>query len=135
MNIYLAIITTVLVITQIIRVTQNHIQLYRQNKHFMKDLAWLNDNEVTKEDFLTQRLVNKRLLLWLDRALDDHETEFYNESGFFGEYEVVCPYCKKPLGELDPKDGKRYCATCFLWINGDGTKAEEKREWLKGEDE
>ena len=32
MTIYLTIITTVLVLTQVIRVTQNHIQLKRQTK-------------------------------------------------------------------------------------------------------
>lgn len=34
---YLTIITTVLVLTQIIRVTQNHISLRRQNMLFDKD--------------------------------------------------------------------------------------------------
>jgi hypothetical protein len=55
MNIYLAIITTVLVVTQIIRVCQNHIQLRRQNVMFKKQLGQLADCEPTKEDFDTQR--------------------------------------------------------------------------------
>lgn len=55
MNIYLAIITTVLVVTQIIRVCQNHIQLRRQNVLFKKQLGQLAECEPTKEDFDTQR--------------------------------------------------------------------------------
>jgi hypothetical protein len=55
MNIYLAIITTVLVVTQIIRVCQNHIQLRRQNVMFKKQLGQLAECEPTKEDFETQR--------------------------------------------------------------------------------
>ena len=55
MNIYLAIITTVLVVTQTIRVCQNHIQLRRQHILFKKQLGQLADCEPTKEDFETQR--------------------------------------------------------------------------------
>ena len=55
MNTYLAIITTVLVITQIIRVIQNHKQLRRQRVLFEKQLGQLADCEPTKEDFETQR--------------------------------------------------------------------------------
>lgn len=55
MNIYLAIITTVLVVTQIIRVCQNHIQLRRQRIVFEKQLGQLAECEPTQEDFETQR--------------------------------------------------------------------------------
>lgn len=55
MNIYLAIITTFLVATQIIRVCQNHIQLRRQHILFKKQLGQLADCEPTKEDFENQR--------------------------------------------------------------------------------
>lgn len=55
MNIYLAIITTVLVVTQIIRVCQNHIQLRRQNILFKEQLGQLANCEPTKEDFENQR--------------------------------------------------------------------------------
>lgn len=57
MNTYLAIITTVLVITQIIRVTQNAIQLYRQKKEVERHLTWFKDNDVSEKDFETQREV------------------------------------------------------------------------------
>ena len=55
MNKYLAIITTVLVITQIIRVAQNYIQLRRQKTLFKKQVGELADLEVKKEDFEIQR--------------------------------------------------------------------------------
>ena len=55
MNTYLAIITTVLVLTQIIRVTQNHIQLRRQKTIFKKQLGELTNLEIQKEDFEYQR--------------------------------------------------------------------------------
>ena len=57
MDIYLTIITTVLVITQIIRVTQNAITLHRQNLSIKRDLAWLKDKNVTEQDFENQRKV------------------------------------------------------------------------------
>lgn len=57
MNIYLTIITTILVITQIIRITQNAITLHRQNKAIKRDVAWLEDHYVTEQDFENQREV------------------------------------------------------------------------------
>lgn len=61
MNTYLAIITTVLVLTQVIRVVQNTISLIRQNREFKKNLSWLEKNEVTEEDFKIQREVMRML--------------------------------------------------------------------------
>ena len=67
MNIYLAIITTVLVVTQIIRVTQNQIQLRRQRKEIDKAVGWLKDNDISEVDFETQREVFYLLKDWLLR--------------------------------------------------------------------
>ena len=53
MNTYLAIITTVLVITQVIRVTQNTIQLRWQWKKLDKALSEVSD--ITEEDLQTQK--------------------------------------------------------------------------------
>ena len=64
MNTYLAIITTILVLTQIIRVTQNHISLRRQNMLFDKEVGELKDIEVKKEDFEMQR---KAFMLIVER--------------------------------------------------------------------
>ena len=63
MNTYLAIITTVLVITQVIRVVQNAIMLHRQEKKL--DAQLREFDEVTNEDLKTQkeayRLIVERL--------------------------------------------------------------------------
>lgn len=53
MTIYLAIITTVLVVTQIIRVVQNTINLHKNNKLINTQLSRLDD--VSEEDFEMQR--------------------------------------------------------------------------------
>lgn len=63
MNTYLAIITTVLVITQIIRVVQNHISLRRTEKEILKNAEWIKDNDISERDFATQREVF-RMLYW-----------------------------------------------------------------------
>lgn len=65
MNIYLTIITTALVITQIIRTTQNAIELRRQKKQFDKTIGWFNDNDISERDFEVQREVFYELLDWL----------------------------------------------------------------------
>lgn len=55
MNAYLTIMVTVLVMTQIIRITQDAIQLHRQEKAIEKDLAWIKDNDISERDFDVQR--------------------------------------------------------------------------------
>ena len=55
MNVYLAIMTTVLVVTQVIRIVQNTIQLHRQNTLYKKQLKEMSDLEIAKEDFEMQR--------------------------------------------------------------------------------
>ena len=67
MNTYLCIITTILVITQVIRVTQNAIQLYRQNKSIERDLNWIKDRDITKDDFDVQKKCFYMLLNWLEK--------------------------------------------------------------------
>lgn len=57
MEVYLAIMVTVLVTTQIIRVTQNHISLMRQEKKIDESLQWIKDNDVSEKDFQIQRKV------------------------------------------------------------------------------
>ena len=69
MQIYLAIITTALVLTQIIRVAQNHIQLRRQRKEIDGTLSWIKDNDISQRDFECQRQVFRLLLLWLEKEL------------------------------------------------------------------
>lgn len=53
MNIYLAIITTVLVLTQVIRIVQNTISLHKHNKMINAELNRLG--KVSNEDIETQK--------------------------------------------------------------------------------
>ena len=74
MTIYLTIITTALVITQIIRVCQNHAQLRRQRILFEKQLGELAGCEPTKDDFYTQRKAYRLIVEHLEgRKEIDHE--------------------------------------------------------------
>ena len=58
MTTYLTIIiTTVLVATQIIRISQNAISLYRQEKQIKKTVGWFKENDVSEHDFDIQRSV------------------------------------------------------------------------------
>ena len=70
MNIYLAIITTILVLTQIVRLIQNAIQLHRQEKAIAKDLAWLKDRYISERDFDVQRDCFYMLRTYLEKQLD-----------------------------------------------------------------
>ena len=65
MHKYLTFITTILVVTQVIRVTQNAISLHRQEKDIKKVCGWLKDNDVSEKDFNTQREVFYMLHDWL----------------------------------------------------------------------
>ena len=82
MQIYLTIITTVLVLTQIVRLIQNAIQLHRQETAIARQLAWLKDRDVTEEDFDNQRNAMLLLRMWLEKELDINygaEVEDYYE--------------------------------------------------------
>lgn len=70
MDKYLVIITTVLVATQIIRVTQNTIQLHRQNVLYKKQLKEVADWELKKEDLDMQR---KAYRLIVERLSEENE--------------------------------------------------------------
>lgn len=68
MELYLTIITTVLVATQIIRITQNAITLHRQNVLFNKQCEEVRDIEIMKKDFETQRRAYELIVEYLERA-------------------------------------------------------------------
>ena len=72
MDTYLAIITTVLVATQLIRITQNQISLFRQEKKIDKTITWLKDNDVSERDFDVQRKV---FHLLFDKLMKEQELE------------------------------------------------------------
>lgn len=67
MESYLVVITTVLVATQVIRIVQNTISLYRQNRDVKKICGWIKDNDVSEKDFEVQRSV----YYMLHEALED----------------------------------------------------------------
>lgn len=66
MNVYLTIMVTALVATQIIRITQNHIQLRRQNKLFEAELGHLDN--ITQEDLATQRKAYRYIVEHFERG-------------------------------------------------------------------
>ena len=70
MTIYLTVMVTVLVATQIIRITQNHISLLRQEKKIKKTCAWIKDNDVSEKDFEIQRKV---FYLLYDKLMKEKE--------------------------------------------------------------
>ena len=66
MNTYLAIITTVLVITQIVRLIQNAVQLHRQNVLFKEQLGNLADCNLNEQDFENQRKAYQLIVDYLE---------------------------------------------------------------------
>ena len=73
MDKYLIIMVTVLVATQVIRITQNAIQLYRQNKVIKRQLKDVED--ITSFDIHRQRLMQEYVIAYIEKALgvDDGE--------------------------------------------------------------
>jgi len=67
MNTYLTIMVTVLVLTQIIRITQNAIQLHRQNKLFEAELYQIKDLNITKTDYNMQRKAYRLIVEHFER--------------------------------------------------------------------
>lgn len=65
MNTYLTVITTVLVLTQIIRVTQNAIQLHRQNVLFERECKAVKDIDITEADIENQREAYRLIVEYL----------------------------------------------------------------------
>ena len=66
MNTYLTIITTVLVITQIVRIIQNAVQLHRQNVLFKEELGQLANCNPTEQDFENQRKAYRLIVNYLE---------------------------------------------------------------------
>ena len=93
MNIYLAIITTALVVTQIIRVTQNAITLHRQNEAIKRDLSWIKDRNITQNDFDIQKECFYLLKEWLEDQVYESKIPVNPED------------CKPYYGNLEYYDG------------------------------
>lgn len=65
MNTYLAIMVTILILTQIVRISQNAIQLRRQKKLFEAQLGSLD--EITQEDLDMRRKAYRLIVDYLER--------------------------------------------------------------------
>ena len=78
MNNYIAIITTVLVITQIIRLVQNTIQIRRQKILFEKQLGQLED--ITEEDLQIQKKYYRLQVEYLE-GLKEEKTAYWEDMG------------------------------------------------------
>lgn len=98
MNTYLTIMVTVLVLTQIIRVTQNVISLKRQEQAVNRDIAWLRNVEPTEQDFENQREVfrllrDKLVLDGMERTKKCDTCGWFGEDGAESGGESPCAYC------------------------------------------
>lgn len=82
MTLYLTIITTVLVITQIIRVTQNAIQTYRQNVLFKKQCAEFVEMEIRKADFEMQRKAYELIVEFIEWKMQASENLKENNNDY-----------------------------------------------------
>jgi len=69
MNTYLAIITTVLVATQIIRLVQNAVQLRRQGKYLVKQIESLPD--ITDKDVDLQKKAYQLTVEYLEHRVQE----------------------------------------------------------------
>ena len=70
---YIAVVLTLILITQVIRVTQNGISLYRQNKAIDKELNRLGG--VTDEDLETQKKAYRLIVSLFENIKVDKEDE------------------------------------------------------------
>lgn len=68
---YLIVMTTVLVATQVIRITQNFVQLSRQNKAIKRELDRVG--EITGEDIATQKRFFRAACEYLDEKREQDE--------------------------------------------------------------
>lgn len=83
MNTYLAIITTVLVLSQIIRVAQNAIQLHRQNVLFKRQIEDLYKYDITEPDVETQKKFYRLGVAYMEWKLKEEDVDCTDEEDDF----------------------------------------------------
>lgn len=71
MNTYLTIMVTILVATQIIRITQNAVQLRRQKKLIERQLEGIDD--ITTLDIQRQRRMHDLIIAYLEKEMEGKE--------------------------------------------------------------
>ena len=98
MTIYLTIMVTVLVATQIIRITQNHISLFRQRKEFEKHCKWVEDVDLSEKDFEVQREVYRMLY---EKLKKDDVMRVCSVCGLEEVHQILnrCPKCGNEVWE------------------------------------
>ena len=105
MNTYLTIMVTVLVVTQVIRIAQNTIQLHRQNKLIKKEIA-----HIDWDDDIDINYTNSTTGQW-EKYFDDGEQRILCDKG-----KGVCPNCHR-IDSIDPL--ARYCRYCGAKLKGE----------------
>lgn len=75
----MTIMVTVLVATQIIRITQNAINLHRQKDVIQKQIGWIKDTYPTDKDFEDQRKCVRLLKMWLEWKVEEQELKYAEE--------------------------------------------------------
>lgn len=98
MNIYLTIVVTALVLTQIIRVTQNHINLRRQAGEIRNTLKWFDEQDISEKDFETQREVfrllrDKLVKEGMEQGKKCESCGWFGDDGAESGGESPCCYC------------------------------------------
>ena len=104
MNTYLVIITTVLVITQVIRLVQNVVQLRRQKVLFEKQLGHLED--VTEEDLNIQKKYYRLAVEWFEDQKEE-KTAWWEDLGSWRYPRYRCSKCYACNGSKDS-----HCPNC-----------------------
>ena len=76
MNAYLAIMTTVLVVTQIVRLIQNAVQLRRQGVLFREQLGELAEMQLTERDFEIQKKAYRLAAAYFEHKLESEAVQY-----------------------------------------------------------
>ena len=95
MTTYLTIITTALVLTQVIRVTQNHIHARKQDILFKKQIGELADLEIRKADFEYQRKAYRLIVKKLESEEENSLEDIAGCVGCGWESTENCKACKR----------------------------------------
>lgn len=109
MNIYLTIMVTVLVLTQIVRIVQNTIQLRRQHKLFQAQLGQLDD--ITQEDLDVQRRALEKEVLTMSNNANcitcRHKKDFLVPCDWLkNQRAVIMPPCPRYESEEEDTDAR-----------------------------
>lgn len=127
MNTYLTIMVTVLVLTQIVRIVQNTIQLHRQYKLFQAQLGQLDD--ITQEDLDMQRRAYRLIVDYLER----HESNTVWRTIFFCIKRKHPDWSNKRITACTRYAYRRSCSrlrqTCHTYVRLRSSVLTAEQEW------